>query len=134
MGTVVDEAEFQFSWINQMIDGKPMEIMKQIGNITSMYFEQFTFISPVYDVFDDLHCNIQTHYDIKDTNYWLIVGVAIVIVILCKSNSLARRAVALFLKKEERELFNQTAELVEGILTSDDPLSLETTKNDMTRE
>ena len=64
-----------------------------------------------------------------------MVGVAIFVVIVCKSNPLVRRAIAAILKKEDRELFNQTADLVEDILaTADGQPTLETAMYNEIRE
>ena len=131
----VTEAQFNFSWVGQIMNGKPMKIIKKVGNVTSMNFDQFTFISPVHESFQDLECHIDTHFNKKGSNYWYMVGIAIFVVILCKSDPLARRAIAAFLKKEDRELFNQTADLVEDIFaTADGQLTLETAMFNEIRE
>ena len=128
----MEETEFLFSWNHQMINGKPMNVIKKIGNVTSMHFDLFTFISPVYDAFEDLDCNIQTQ--IKGVNYWHIVGVAILVAFLCKANLLPRRVIAALLTKEHRQLLNQTSDLVDEILTGDTSLIHGVAGNDMNHE
>ena len=131
----VTEAQFNFSWVGQIMNGKPMKIIKKVGNVTSMNFDQFTFLSPVHESFQDLDCHIDTHFNKKGSNYWYMVGVAIFVVIVCKSYPLVRKAIAAILKKEDRELFNQTADLVEDILaTADGQLTLETAMYNEIRE
>ena len=126
----VKASNFNFSWTGYTINGRPMSVIKKSGNVSTMHFKQFTFISPVYDSFEDLECRIETHHEKRSRNYWYIVGIAIFAVIICKTNALARRVITAPMKQEDRELFNQTADLVEDILTTVTPQSLTASMND----
>ena len=112
------ETEFYFSWFSYMVNENPMMMIKGKGKITAMEFDHFTFISPIVRVitdYDDYDCEVDTYYDIKEINYWFIVGIAFAVTIICKSTQVTRKAVLSFLKKNG--LLKQSAILLEDIIT-----------------
>ena len=107
--SIVNMENFQFSWNGFAVNGKKMNSQRSIGMMGRLEFENFTFISPIVNIFD-LECTVETIYNnVEIVNYWyfliMMVGVAVGFGSTSKAMDLFKR----FLNRRESTYVTMTS-------------------------
>ena len=83
----INHGYFSFSWSGFRVNDVAMTVMKSIGSIDDINFDQFTFISPIFDVILN---EPETEYVYRlhdNVNYWYILLIVFAVSVLFESKT-----------------------------------------------
>lgn len=104
---------FTFFWNDYLVDGKPMKMKDGSTDLNLWNNEKWAFsLSNTGHVL-----NTSSIIPYK-SNYWYLIVVAVVVLSLFKSTSLAQKLASTLLRKRDAHLFNQAIQIVEEELDS----------------
>ena len=85
--------QFTFTWDGFKINDIEMPIVRSSGNISDLYFDQYTFLSPSLEVNQTLECYQEQPLSVLNskTNYGLLALIILGIGLLLRSDSIASK-------------------------------------------
>ncbi len=98
---------FKFTWEGFIVDGKPMNLVKSLGDLTNFRFNGYTFISPYLEILKDDNIEYITQESIvqcRDINYGIFVAIAFAVGVIMKSDNIVARTLKIFSKVFKSEI------------------------------
>ena len=75
--------DFSFTWDGYKINEEKMVLLKSLGDIGTMYFDSYTFLSPITDFYEPT--SIKPVYNHNGINYGYITMIVVGVVLTFKS-------------------------------------------------
>ena len=102
--TELTDVDFRFSWLDHIVNGRVMEMLKKDDDFTAMSFEHYVLISPQFVEEDvNLKCTVNPSYEVHGTNYWYIAAIVVVVAIIGRSHPLLRETFSLMFSQLRQE-------------------------------
>ena len=99
---------FEFTWEGFIGDGKPMTLVKSLGNLVNFQFHGYTFISPYMEILKYNTVEYITQesnvVQCQDINYGIFVAIAFAVGVIMKSDNIVARTLKIFSKVLKSEI------------------------------
>jgi hypothetical protein len=81
--------DVEFSWDGFVLNNEKMQLFKSTGEISDIFFDTFTFVSPIIDsICSDVNDNLQPLYQLKNVNYGYVAIMICVAILIIESKAI----------------------------------------------
>ena len=109
--STISKEPFRFSWNGFEVNGEKMNILKATnGKMKPLKFENFTFLSPIIDIFDIEFSVDPIYRDVAIVNYWYFLIMVLVVAAAFDSKPM----IINFIKKYIKTLEDDYVEMDQG--------------------